>query len=120
MTELRHILTDGTLRLQGTGSEHHIGLRENFADAVERTIWIFGSMNKDTHGVLEITFTPFGLAHYGKICQGFDYRFQPMLQKSMYRDATDWKVWHFHGDLPLQACDEQGNVLITTRLMEIV
>ena len=75
---------------------------------------------EDTHVVLEITFTPLGLAHYAKICQGYDYGFQPMLQKRTYPDATDWKVWHFHGDLPLQASDEQGNVLITSRLMEIV
>jgi hypothetical protein len=112
---------DGTIRLQGTGSEQwKMGLRENLADAVERTTKIFGPMHKDTHGVLEITFTPLGLGHYGKICQGLDYRFQPMLQKSTYRDATDWKVWHFHGDLPLKASDEHGNVLITTRPMEIV
>ena len=120
VSELPLIITDGTLRRQGKGHQQwKIGLRENLADAVDRTTKIFGPMDKDTHVVLAITFTPLGLAHYGKICQGFDYMFQPMLQKSTYREETDWKVWHFHGDLPLEASDEQGNVLITTRLMEI-
>jgi hypothetical protein len=121
VTKLCHILPEGTLCRQGTGSEQwKIGLHEILADAVKHTTKISSPINKDTHGVLEITFTPLGLAHYGKICQDFDYRFQPMLQKNAYRDATDWKVWHFHGDLPLQASDENGNVLITTKLMEII
>ena len=120
VTEMTHIVPDGTLRLQGTGPEQwKIGLRETLVDAVERTTKISGPISKDTHVVLEITFTPLGLAHYAKIYQGCDYGFQPMLQKKTYRDATDWKAWHFHGDLPLQASDEQGNVLITSRLMEI-
>jgi hypothetical protein len=120
VTEMSDIEPDGTLRLQGTGSEQwKIGLRENLADAVERTTRTSGPINKDTHVVLEITFSPLGLSHYAKICKGPDYRFQPMLQKITYRDATDWKAWHFHGDLPMQASDDQGNVLITTRVMEI-
>ena len=43
-----------------------------------------------------------------------------MLEKVTYHDPKDWKVWHFHGDLPLQASDEQGNGLITTTVMEII
>ena len=121
VTEMTHMLQDGTLRLQGTGPEHwKIGLRENVVDAVERTTKISGPISKDTHVVLEITFTPLGLAHYAIVITASDYGFQPMLQKKTYRDAKDWKVWHFHGDLPLQASDEQGNVLITSKLMEII
>lgn len=115
------IAQSGTLHRQGTGCDQwKIGLRENVADAVDRTMRESGPIDKDTHVVLEITFSPLGLAHYAKMCQGPDYRFRPMLEKVTYRDAKDWKVWHFHGDLPLQASDEQGNVLITTRVMEII
>ena len=95
-------------------------MRKYLAHAVERAMKISGSFNKDTHVVLEITFSPLGLAHYTNIVLGPEYRFQPMLQKMSYRpDGIDWNVWHFYGDLPLQASDEQGNVLITSRIMEI-
>ena len=121
MTELPNIEAHGTLPLQTTGSEQwKIGLRESLDDAVVREAQISGSVSKHTHLVLEITFTPLGLAHYAQICKGPDYSFQPVLQKMMYRGPQDWKVWHFHGDLPLQAQDEEGNVLIRSRLMEIL
>ena len=120
LTEITTILSDGTLRIEKTdGEKWKIGLRENLADAVERATKISGPINKESHVVLEITFSPLGLAHYTRMYMGPDYRFQPMLQKMSYRGDTDWKVWHFHGDLPLRASDLQDNVLITTRLMEI-
>ena len=120
-TELHNILEHGTLRLQATGAEQwKIGLRENVEDAVVREEQISGSISKHTHFVLEITFTPLGLAHYAKICKGHNYSFQPVLQKMVFRDLQDWKVWHFHDDLPLQAQDEQGNVLISSRFREIL
>jgi hypothetical protein len=130
-TEITTIISDGTLRIEKTdGDKWKIGLRENLADAVERATKISGpikdgvsqavlEISKESLVVLEITFTPLGLAHYTKMYTGPDYRFRPMLQKMSYRGDTDWKVWHFHGDLPLRASDLQDNVLITTRLMEI-
>ena len=114
-TEMNGILADGALHLQGTGTEQcNFGLRENLADAGEGTTGISGHISKDAHGVLEITFSPLGLAVYAKICQGRDYDLQPMLFEKIYRLATDWKVWPFHGDLLSQACNEQGSVLITS------
>ena len=120
VTEFPTFFPHGILRLQETGAEQwQIGLCEYLVDAVERARKIYGLITKETHVVLEITFSPLGLAHYTKICLGPNYCFQPLLHKKSYRDDTDWKVWHFHGDLPLQASDAQDNVLITTRLMEI-
>ena len=115
-SDFAHPFPDGILRLQ---HEQKIGLRETLADAVDRTVKTEGYFDKEKHVVLEITFTPMGVAYYTKTCQGLDYKFQPMLVKQSYRDGQDWKAWHFHGDLPLQASDLEGNVLITTRLMEV-
>ena len=119
--ELPTIVAAGHLYLRGEGPEQwNIGLRENLTDAIERENIVGEPVSKDTHVVLEITFTTLGVAQYTKLCQGPDYHFQPTLQKISYRGTTDWKVWHFHGDLPLQAFDAQDNLLITTRIMEII
>ena len=80
----------------------------------------WGICSKDTHVVLEIRFSSLGVAHYTTLCQGPDYGFRSTLQKMSYRGATDWKVWHFHADLPLEAYDEQGNLLVTSSLKEII
>ena len=32
---------------------------------------------------------------------GVEYRFAPMLHKRTYAGDTDWKVWHYCGDFPL-------------------
>ena len=111
----------GILTLQDEGSEKwKIGLREDLWDAIDRARRVSKiPIRKDTHVVFVIQFTPLGVAHYSKTYQGPDYRFQPFLQKKEYPGGRDWKVWHFHGDLPLQALDQQGNVLITTALQEI-
>lgn len=115
MTEIDWIVSDGFVRCQNTGPDSwKIGLRETIDDAVDRTNKISGHCNKGTHGVLRITFTPYGLAHYSNKCAGPNYRFRTMLQKVWYNTDKDWKAWHFHGDLPLQAEDEHGNLLITT------
>ena len=41
--------------------------------------------------------------------------FKPKLYKNVYNDsATDWKVWHFVGALPLTENDEHGKPLVFT------
>ena len=100
--------------------EKKIGLRENLEDAVDRTRMTDRHFDKAKHLVLEITFTPMGVAYYTMTCQGPHNKFQPMLVKQSYGDVKDWKAWHFYGDLPLQAEDLEGNVLITTQLKEVV
>ena len=145
--EIPSLFPDGIVHCQSTGPEQwEIALCENPADAVERTTKISDPVSKASHVTLEITFTPLGFAHYRKVCQGPDYHWQAtmhigrsgtcetqrddmkVMETQKYADwktgltyhgDTDWKGWHFHGDIPLQASDEQGNVLITTRIIEI-
>ena len=118
VSDIPSILKKGCIYLEEW--KWKIGLRENPTDALERECKIGGSVSKDTHVVLEIRFSSLGVAHYTTLCQGPDYGFRSTLQKMSYRGATDWKVWHFHADLPLEAYDEQGNLLVTSSLKEII
>ena len=116
---IQHMFQDGGLRLQGHGpGQWSIALREKLSDALDRGIYT--GATKQTHVVLDIQFSPLGVAHYTTLCQGPSYSYQPTLQKMTYRGDKDWKVWHFHGDLPLQAEDEQGNSLVTSGILEIM
>ena len=116
VSDIPSILKKGCIYLE----EWKIGLRENPTDALERECKIWGPVCKDTHVVIEIHISSLGVAHYTTLCQGPDYGFRSTLQKMSYRGATDWKVWHFHADLPLEAYDEQGNLLVTSSLKEII
>jgi hypothetical protein len=98
----------------------YIGLRQRLEDAVARAIKVGGACNKNSHGVLEVTFTPLGLAHYTTTCADSSYFYKPLLHKMEYWDSTDWQVWHFLTELPLQASDMQGNLLIATRWLDIM
>ena len=121
VSDIPSIQAPGCICLAEAGANQwKVGLRENLADAIERESKIGGSVSKHTHLVLEIRFSSLGVAHYTTLCKGADYGFQTTLQKMSYRGDTDFKVWHFHADLPLQAYDEQGNLLVTSRLMEII
>ena len=104
-----------------------IGLREDKDEALAREIKVYekedrGPVNKETHLICEITFTALGFAHYGMKATGHDYSFQPMLAKQKYPvyEEKDYKVWYFHGDLPLDAEDTAGNVLVRTVWHEIL
>ena len=120
VSDMPAILLQGCIRLAGNGADQwKIGLRENVADAIEGEIKILGPVKKNSDVVLEIRFSALGVAHYTTLCQGPDYDFRSTLQKMVWPGCRRM-VWHFHADLPLQAYDEQGNVLVTTRFMEIV
>jgi len=120
-TEVENLYSEGRLCRKGGGPDKwKIGLRENLADAIWREDKIAPPVSKESHAVLEIFFSPLGVAHYATLCQGPDYQFQSMLQKKPCIGDKDWKIWHFNGDLALHACDDHGNLLVTSRLYEIV
>ena len=102
-----------------------VGLREDPKEAVEREQKIAdkegrGPVSKHTHFLCEVTFTALGVAYYTMLYKGQDYQFQPTLVKKPYdNDEVDWKVWHFHDNLPVSAYDEDGNVLVTTEFKHI-
>ena len=123
------IIEQGFLKLnqQSNADWWKIGLREEKDEAVAREVKVYkkegrGPVNKDTHLICEITFTALGFAYYGMQATGHDYLFQPMLAKQKYpaHEEKDYKVWYFHGDLPLDAKDTAGNVLVQTVWNEIL
>ena len=119
----------GLLKCPPDGPDQwRLGLREDTRAAVDRVSMIrpqgrpvTGTPTQDTHDVLEIHFTPLGIAHFTQMCQGAEYGFGSLLSKQTYNDrlGTDHKVWHFHGDLPLHAVDENGGLLIFTTIAQI-
>jgi hypothetical protein len=97
-----------------TPVKNYIGLREKVSDAVERRQKIWGcAVTDDTHEVLKVTVTLEGVADLVLRASASEDHFASTLyKKPYYRDKdTDWKVWHYIGDLPLQ-----GNVTYDEKL----
>ena len=118
--EKRPPFPDGLLLLHGTGADQWwIGLRQHVDDAVQRAQHLERGVSRKTHLVLEITFTSLGIAYYCTQCTGAAYGFAPILEKKIFKDGTDWGVWHFHGNLPLHAITQYGEVLVFTSCREI-
>jgi hypothetical protein len=105
------------------GNRDYIGLRVGAVEAMDRAKVIFkGSpVDKSTHFILQIDFSEAGFAHDSFLSTGSDHFFATVLEKmTYYSDAvTDWNVWHFNQDLPLEASGSAGEVLISTRWLQI-
>ena len=44
--------------------------------------------------------------------------FSPLLTKKLFwKDPPDWKVWHFHGDLPVALSGPGDIAYVTTQWM---
>ena len=78
-----------------------IGLREDMEDAVKRYSLAFGSTPREELVVLQIFFTPLGIAHFTTDNCGAEHGFQCRLSKRIWTDDVDYGVWHFIGPLPL-------------------
>ena len=102
----------------------YIGLREQYAHAVERAIKVEGSASKESHLILRVEFSALGFAHFGTTCpvpsSSFHSQFLPFLHKKSYQGAIDWGVWHLLCDLPLSQNDVMGNPLVSSEWMEIM
>ena len=81
------------------------------------------SVTKETHIFLKITFTAAGFAKYATLAMP-QHHFVPKLSKSVYyytrsdESAYDWQAWKWHGDLPLDEC-ENGQELIFSEWVEL-
>ena len=107
-----------------TPSSEYVGLRQRPEDAVERARMISTSrgetVGRDTHIFLRTTFSAAGFARYALLSTDKAHKFVPMLYKKVYyNSARDWQVWHFQGDLPLAATDNDNAVLITSEWVEM-
>ena len=93
----------------------YTGLRETPLEALQRAqLHDKGEVTKHTYVMLNICFTPAGLAHYTLENAGQVHNFAPVLSKMIYRkkESTDWKVWHFLADLPLWLEADDGTLLV--------
>jgi hypothetical protein len=88
---------------------NYIGLRETLADAVDRRLKIWGGeeiepVTDDTHVGLRVTITSHGVDELVRRISAPDDCFSSTLFKKKFPTdkKTDWKVWHFVGDLPLK------------------
>ena len=87
-------------RLQGSNA--YVGFREEAADALERASMISSTpVSKDTHALLKVWVSAEALVRLTVTPAGVENRFAPMLHKRTYAGDTDWKVWHYCGDFPL-------------------
>jgi len=69
--------------------------------------------SKETHVILDVEFTPFGVAHFTTT---FDDQFHPVLHKAWKREEKG--NWHFTRDLPMVLHDSQYNLLINTEIWD--
>ena len=123
--DIPKISANGFLRpFQVTGCQNnHIGLRESKADAFERGKKIFQHIADLENEVtfLRITFTAAGLAYFTNKIAGPNENFASQFHKKVYfRDCeTDWKTWHFVGDLPLSCTDDiSGTSLVSSQWID--
>ena len=96
-------------------SRNYTGLREFPLDAVERAKMFYaGEVTKHTHVLLNICFTPAGVAHYTVENAGQTHNFASILSKMTYHkgEPIDWGVWHFLTDVPLKLEADDGTLLV--------
>ena len=65
--------------------EWHIGLRQQLEEALAREIRFSDHVDKDSHLVLRVTFSPLGVAHFATTFGDKANQFKPMLHKMAYR-----------------------------------
>ena len=112
-----HCIDSNTLPLQDW--EWHIGFREQLEEAVAREIKFAGHVDKDSHIVLRVTFSPLGVGHFVTTCGDKANQFKPVLHKVAYGGSTDWGAWRFIRDLPLSLSSDLGEVLVSSEWLEI-
>ena len=96
----------------------HIGLRATPEEAMIRAKQVDKSVSKDTHFILQVNFSPHGVAHFVTTYGDETYKFQSVLSK-VWNNGVDKGAWHFNQHLPLSMSDDDGNPLICTEISEI-
>ena len=99
--------------------EWHIGLREKLDDAVQREVKYAYHVDKESHAVLCVTFSPLGIAYFTTFCGDEAYQFKPVLHKVADDGATDWGAWRFIRDLPLSIKSCVGEPMVSSEWFEI-
>ena len=98
------------------GGLSYVGLREQAVYALQGAqLHTHEPVGKDNHLVLQVHFTAHGIAHFATTCADVEYGFAPVLTKKIFKgNTTDWQVWHFLGDLPLEVTGPDGRSYLKT------
>ena len=105
--EQRKVCLDGASSLY----RWHFGLCEKREDAINRSNHLTGfKAERETHMLLQITFTDAGWLHYTMTGAGKDHKYVPLLhKKTVWSDCdVDPGQWRFHTHIPLT-----GGLLVT-------
>ena len=95
-------------------------MRESVEEALARSSLFDTDVNKATHCVLAVTFSPLDTQYFTTTASNETNRFRPFLYKRDFSGSVDWGCWHFLRDLPLRAMDASGNMLLETEWLEIM
>lgn len=98
----------------------YIGLRQSIQEALNRVEMVGDQCSKQTHVILEVEFSPLGVAYFTTTYGDQSYGHLPVLKKIWNGSHRDKGVWHFTNKLPLSLHDMQNNQLVKTKWMEIV
>ena len=109
-SELPTIITQGKVEM----TNGYIGLRKSIEEAMSRAKIFRHGVNKTSHYILAVNFSPLGVQYFGTTPSNERNRFKPLLHKCDYKGSVDWGTWHFLRDLPLRAMDADGNILLET------
>ena len=103
------------------GDWWYIGFRQCPQQALYRATQVGEAVDKCSHAILKVEFSPLGVAHFATTFEDESYQFQPVLHKICKKwHTSDWGVWHFTRDLPLSLSDAQGNELVSSSWHEIM
>ena len=110
-----------------TPTMNYIGLRESLSGAVERRrkAWsekVPDPVTDDTYIGLRVTVTHEGVADLVLRISSPEDHFASTLSKKLYPSdkQTDWKVWHFVGDLPLEGHESYDAKVYTAEWISLV
>ena len=118
--DVQACMMQNSVPLRFVGNRAYVGLREREADAFERASrHAASSVTKDTYALLKVRFSDLGVAHYVTSFGDASQHFASILSKKTFTDGTDWKVWHFYGDLPLRSESHDGQVLLETEWLQV-
>ena len=86
---------------------------------MQREVKYAENVDKESHMVLEVTFSPFGIAYFTTSCGDEAYQFKPVLHKVAYSGPADRGAWRFIRDLPLSMKSCHGDPMVSSEWFEI-
>ena len=99
----------------------YIGFRETKDEAVLRAQQVGVLLEHGPYVMIEVEFSPLGVACFATMCEDGTHYFAPVLHKIFQNGSPfrDRGAWHFTRDVPLHGFDPDGNKLLQTTIYDI-